>query len=75
MSRVLGSVKDHGVKKALFHVLVGAQMPCVLVEMFFITHPVEGKAMSQAKYQEAMVGALFEGIQKYQQSSLVARTL
>lgn len=75
MSKVMGSVKDLGVKKALFHVLVGAQMPCVLVEMFFITHSKEGRAMSQENYQDAMVKALFAGIKKYQQTTLVAKTL
>lgn len=75
MSKVMGSVKDLGVKKALFHVLVGAQMPCVLVEMFFITHSKEGRAMSQENYQDAMVKALFAGIKKYQQSTLIAKTL
>jgi N-acetylmuramoyl-L-alanine amidase len=63
------------VKKALFHVLVGARMPSVLVEMFFISNRSEGRAMNQATYQDAMVDALFEGIQKYGQSNLIARTL
>ena len=42
MSKVMSDVKDLGVKKALFHVLVGARMPSVLVEMFFITNRTEG---------------------------------
>lgn len=75
MSKVMGDVKDLGVKKALFYVLVGARMPSVLVEMFFITHRSEGRAMSQGSYQDAMVEALFDGIQKYGQSTIMARTL
>lgn len=75
MSTVMGDVRDLGVKKALFYVLVGARMPSVLVEMFFVTHRVEGRAMNQGKYQDAMVEALFEGIQKYNQSTMMARTL
>jgi hypothetical protein len=31
--------------------------------------------MNQGKYQDAMVEALFEGIQKYHQSTMMARTL
>ena len=38
MTKSMGEVKDLGVKKALFYVLVGARMPSVLVEMFFITN-------------------------------------
>lgn len=75
MAKTMDDVRDLGVKKALFHVLVGARMPSVLVEMFFITNRNEGRAMSRESYQDAIVDALFEGIQKYAQSNLVARTL
>jgi N-acetylmuramoyl-L-alanine amidase len=75
MAKALGDVKDLGVKKALFYVLVGARMPSVLVEMFFITNHSEGPAMSQASSQDAVVEALYEGIQKYSQSGLIAKTL
>jgi N-acetylmuramoyl-L-alanine amidase len=75
MTKAIGEVKDLGVKKALFYVLVGARMPSVLVEMFFITNRNEGRAMSQVIGQDAMVEALMQGIQKYAQSALMARTL
>jgi N-acetylmuramoyl-L-alanine amidase len=75
MSRVMGDVKDLGVKKAIFYVLVGAYMPSALVEMFFISNRNEARAMSRMSNQEAMVDALFEGIQKYGQSNLHAKTL
>ena len=75
MGRMMNDVRDLGVKKALFYVLVGARMPSVLVEMFFITNRVEGKALSLESYQDAMVEALFEGIQKYSQSNLMVKTL
>jgi N-acetylmuramoyl-L-alanine amidase len=75
MNKFMRDVKDLGVKKALFHVLVGARMPSVLVEMFFITNQSESRVMVDASYQEAMVNALFEGIQKYAQSNLMAKTL
>ena len=75
MAKTLAEVKDLGVKKALFFVLVGAKMPSVLVEMFFITNKTEGRAMTQEGYQNAMVEALYEGIQKYGQTNLAAKTL
>jgi len=75
MSKVMSDVKDLGVKQALFYVLVGARMPSVLVEMFFITNRTEGRALALASYQDAMVEALFEGIQKYSQSNLMVKTL
>ncbi len=75
MTKVMSDVKDLGVKKALFHVLVGARMPSVLVEMFFITNRAEARAMSQDSHQDALVEALYEGIQKFGQTNLVAKTL
>ena len=75
MTKVMSDVKDLGVKKALFHVLVGARMPSVLVEMFFISNRVEARALSQDSHQDALVEALYEGIQKFGQTSLMAKTL
>ncbi len=75
MSKNIADVRDLGVKKALFYVLVGARMPSVLVEMFFITNKTEGRAMSQENYQDAVVDALYDGIVKYNQSMLAGKTL
>jgi N-acetylmuramoyl-L-alanine amidase len=75
MSTRLADVKDLGVKKALFYVLVGARMPSVLVEMFFITNKTEGPAMSQESYQNTVVDALYDGILKYRESNLASKTL
>jgi N-acetylmuramoyl-L-alanine amidase len=68
-------VRDLGVKKALFYVLVGARMPSVLVEMLFITHREEGAAMAHNRLQDAMVEALYDGIQQYHRGILAVRTL
>lgn len=75
MSKKMGAVKDLGVKKSLFYVLVGARMPSVLVEMFFITNKSEGRAMGRESYQNAIVDALYDGIQQYGESALAAKTL
>ena len=75
MSKRLTDVKDLGVKKALFYVLVGARMPSVLVEMFFITNKTEGRVMSQESYQNTVVDALYDGIVKYKESVLATKTL
>jgi N-acetylmuramoyl-L-alanine amidase len=75
MSTKLADVKDLGVKRALFYVLVGAHMPSVLVEMFFITNKAEGRAMSQESTQNAVVDALYDGIMKYRESNLANKTL
>jgi N-acetylmuramoyl-L-alanine amidase len=75
MSNKIGDVRDLGVKKALFYVLVGARMPSVLVEMFFITNKTEGRAMAKEANQDAVVDALYDGILNYNQSTLAVKTL
>ncbi len=64
-----------GVKKGPFYVLVGAHMPCVLVETAFITHPVEGKHLISSEYQDALAEGLFLGIARFLRTSLMARNL
>ncbi len=75
VGRRYGEVRDLGVKKALFYVLVGARMPSVLVEMFFVTHRSEGRALAREAYQDAIVDALLEGIKKYQEGAQVVKNL
>ena len=58
-------VKDLGVKKAPFYVLVGAHMPCVLLEVSFIDHPTEGNRLVDRRYQRLIASAVFEGLKKY----------
>jgi N-acetylmuramoyl-L-alanine amidase len=59
------SVKDNGVRPAPFWVLVGAQMPAVLVETGYITHPKERKRLFSTTYQEGIAKGIAEGISNY----------
>lgn len=65
VSRYYKGVKNLGVKKAPFYVLVGAHMPCVLVEVSFIDHPIEGERLSTKRYQKLVALALYEGVRNY----------
>jgi len=69
------TIHSLGVKKGPFYVLVGAHMPCVLVETAFITHPVEGKHLISSEYQDALAEGLFLGIARFLRTSLMARNL
>jgi N-acetylmuramoyl-L-alanine amidase len=69
---MLGSLKksyrdvhDAGVREGPFWVLVGAQMPSVLVEVGFITHPKEVKRLISHKYQQKLALGLANGIERY----------
>ena len=59
-------VEDGGVREAPFWVLVGAQdMPAVLVEIGYITHPSEGKRLATKAYQDLVAEGIANGIQNY----------
>ncbi len=62
------TTKDLGVKKAPFYVLVGAHMPCVLVEVSFIDNPEEGKLLITERYQRLAALGIYKGIRNYFQS-------
>ena len=58
-------VVDAGVRQGPFWVLVGAQMPSVLVEVGFITHPTEAKRLMSSKYQKRLATGLANGVERY----------
>jgi len=71
-SKVLRSHRDLrslGVKKAPFYVLVGAHMPCSLIEMFFVDNPVEGRKLRDESFRSALAAGIAEGIFKFLQNT------
>ena len=60
-----GDVKDLGVKQAPFYVLIGAQMPAILVEAGFLTNTKERKRLLSSKYQERIAKGICSGLQAY----------
>ncbi len=62
--RLLPTLADRGVKCAMFYVLVGAQMPAVLIEASFITQPDEAKALTLPAYRDALAEGIARGISK-----------
>ncbi|MBW1957320.1 MAG: N-acetylmuramoyl-L-alanine amidase [Deltaproteobacteria bacterium] len=65
-------IKNRGVKKAPFYVLLGARMPAILIEASFISNPRECKRLTSAKYQELLCEGILNGIQKYVEKSRMA---
>jgi N-acetylmuramoyl-L-alanine amidase len=66
---------DHGVKQAPFVVLVGADMPSVLVEVAFITNPQEARLLKTGAYRQRIAQALFDAVRGYQKSLKSAAVL
>jgi len=58
-------IKDKGVKRAPFYVLLGAQMPAILIETSFITNRRECKRLRSAAYQKRLCEGIVAGVKKY----------
>jgi len=64
-----GRIKSKGVKQAPFYVLLGAQMPSVLVEASFISNPQECKRLADPKFQDRLAAGVVQGIRSYIQAT------
>ncbi|MFH1148591.1 MAG: N-acetylmuramoyl-L-alanine amidase [Pseudomonadota bacterium] len=65
LSKTYDHVNNLGVKQAPFFVLIGARMPCVLVEISFLSNPSEAELLKKDEYLEEIACHLAGGIQKY----------
>jgi N-acetylmuramoyl-L-alanine amidase len=68
LSRANSGIRDLGVKQAPFVVLIGADMPSVLVEIAFITNPQEGRLLKSGAFRQRIAQALFDAVRGYQKS-------
>lgn len=68
------AVKNNGVKSAPFHVLLGAQMPAILVELGYCTNREEARNLASPAYRHALAEGLAEGILAYRDRLLKRRT-
>ncbi|MBU1055340.1 MAG: N-acetylmuramoyl-L-alanine amidase [Proteobacteria bacterium] len=58
-------IKNKGVKQAPFYVLLGAQMPAILIETSFISNKRECQRLSSSKYQDHLCDGIIKGIRSY----------
>jgi N-acetylmuramoyl-L-alanine amidase len=58
-------VKNLGVKQAPFYVLIGAEMPAILVETGFLTNRMEGTRLLSKTYQESVAEGISDGVNAY----------
>lgn len=58
-------LRDLGVKQAPFWVLLGAEMPCILVETAFITHPREEARLKNKDFRRCLAQGMASGIGSY----------
>jgi N-acetylmuramoyl-L-alanine amidase len=64
-----------GARRGPFYVLVGAQMPAVLVECGFLSNPHEAALLQSPGYQQALAQGLADTIVQYLNQEISAGTL
>lgn len=65
LNRRYSQVVNKGVKQAPFYVLLGAQMPSILIETSFISNKRECERLNDSVYQEYISDAIVDGIRNY----------
>jgi N-acetylmuramoyl-L-alanine amidase len=58
-------IRDRGVKKAPFIVLIGANMPSILAEISFVSNPGDERRLRTPDYRQRIAESLYRGISKY----------
>jgi N-acetylmuramoyl-L-alanine amidase len=59
-------LKDRGVKKAPFVVLIGANMPSILAEISFVTNAHDAEQLRLPDYRQRVAESLYAGVAKYE---------
>lgn len=58
-------IRDRGVRKAPFIVLIGANMPSILAEISFVSNPGDERRLRTPEYRQRIAESLYRGISKY----------
>lgn len=69
LGRHFSNVKNHGVRQGPFYVLLGANMPSVLVESAFISNKMEESRLGDSKYQDHAATAIARAVRTFSQDS------
>ena len=58
-------LRDRGIKKAPFVVLIGANMPSILAEISFLTNSEDARELKQPAYRQRIAESLYRGVSRY----------
>jgi N-acetylmuramoyl-L-alanine amidase len=58
-------LRDRGIKKAPFVVLIGANMPSILAEISFLTNSDDARELQQPAYRQRIAESLYRGVERY----------
>ncbi len=59
------TLRDRGVKKAPFVVLIGANMPSILAEISFVSNPADAAKLETPEYRQKIAESMYRGIARY----------
>jgi N-acetylmuramoyl-L-alanine amidase len=62
-----GSKSSNVIRQAPFYVISKTNIPSVLVELGFISHPKESQKLIQSQYQKEIAQKIFQGLQAYKE--------
>ena len=65
LSQEYSNVRSLGVKGGPFWVLIGGEMPSVLVEISHLSNPTEEKRLQSPQYRQHVAQGIYEGIVEY----------
>lgn len=65
-------VKDMGVKQAPFYVLIGAEMPAILIEIAFISNPDDAGLLGDDLFLDKLAERISDGISHYARTNIAA---
>lgn len=68
MQKSAKPVKNRGVRKAPFVVLIGADMPSILTEISFLSNPADELLLKKPEYRQRVAEGLYQGVASYLQS-------
>jgi len=67
-------MSPRAIQQAPFRVLVGANMPAVLIEMGFITNPDQERLLTSETFQGSLVQAVVDSLTRYRDARATERT-
>jgi N-acetylmuramoyl-L-alanine amidase len=68
MQRTAKVVRNRGVRKAPFVVLIGADMPSILTEISFLSNPADEQLLKKPDHRQRIAEGVFQGVSDYLQS-------
>jgi N-acetylmuramoyl-L-alanine amidase len=68
IERTASPVKNRGVRKAPFVVLIGADMPSILTEISFLSNPSDEQLLKKPEHRQRVAEGIYAGVAAYLQS-------